>query len=237
MERNIMKLFIGNCPKSVCKAAKYHIRREKGNFVVGINYDTSDGEYWTPTTKEHHDLVEMVKAVKEQVGGQPGGAFYINEFREVIVPAGDKYYLAGEYKNSLEFIIQDEDGNDVLITGKAVDWKGNPLKIGDEWKGYLMGIPYILNPQGTDIRYEKELGPNHFRRILLSKVTSVQDAKTLAHRLSRIIDNNLGGRFYINDEREMFKPVNRDNGLVYIYLGRLADDDPWFPKTLFEKEE
>ena len=232
-----MKLFTGNCPESVCKSAKYHIRLEKGTYVIGINYDTSDGEYWTPTTEEHPLLAKMVNDAKTEAGQPLGGAFYINEFRQVIVPADGKYYLAGVYYEPLTFTIQDDNGNDILISGQAVDLKGNPLQPGDEWKGYLMGIPYVLSPQGPDIRFEIELNPHHFRRIPLSKVVDPKAARALAQRLSRIIGHNFGGRFYINDVREMFKPVTRNGCVVYIYLGRLNDDDPWFPMTLFEKNE
>lgn len=230
-----MKLFTGNCPESVCKTAKYHIRRENGIFVVGINYNTQDGEYWTPTTEDHPDLVKMVNDVKYEVNSSPGGAFYINEFRQVIVPADGKYYLAGKYAKSLQFKIKNEFNEDVFISGKAVDLQGNILSPGDEWYGYLMGIPYVLAAGGTDIRFEIKLGPNHFRKIPLSKATSVQAAKSLAQRLCRVTGNSQGGRIYINDEREMFKPEIRDGGIVYIYLGKLAAEDPWFSQDTFEK--
>jgi len=90
--------FKGNCPQSVRKDAKYHIRLKNGEYVVGINYTTEMGEYWTPTTTEHPQLVEMVNRVKSAVQERSGGAFYINEFRQVIVPTPQGYLLAGEYK-------------------------------------------------------------------------------------------------------------------------------------------
>ena len=230
-----MKLFTGNCPESVCKTAKYHIRRENGKFVVGINYNTGNGEYWTPTTELHPDLVEMVNNVKNEINSSPGGAFYINEFRQVIVPAEGKYFLAGKYEKSLQFSRQNDDGEVVVISGKAVDLQGNALNPGDEWYGYLMGIPYVLAAGGNDIRFEIKLNANHFRRIPLSKTTSVSAAKSLAQKLCRIVGHTQGGRFYINDEREMFKPEMRDGSLIYIYLGKLEESDPWFPHDLFEK--
>ena len=179
-----MKLFTGNCPESVCKTAKYHIRRENGKFVVGINYNTGNGEYWTPTTELHPDLVEMVNNVKNEINSSPGGAFYINEFRQVIVPAEGKYFLAGKYEKSLQFSILNDDGEYVVISGKAVDLQGNALNPGDEWYGYLMGIPYVLAAGGNDIRFEIKLNANHFRRIPLSKTTSVSAAKSLAQNFA-----------------------------------------------------
>ena len=226
--------FTGNCPESVRRDARYRIRLEKGSYVVGISYTTGDGEYWTPTTTEHPRLVEMVNEVKRAINDQPGGGFYINEFRQVIVPAGTegKYYLAGEYEAPLSFRIRDEAGRDVVISGKAEDWNGNPLRPGDEWAGCMMGIPYVLTSGGNDIRFEIQLSENHFRRIPLSRATDPVRARALARRLTEVIGNEKGGRFYINDMREMFKPV----GLTfvnYIYLGALRPEDPWFPKELF----
>lgn len=228
--------FAGNCPASVKKDAKYHIRKENGSFVVGISLTRESGEYWTPTTTEHPELVKMVNQVKKAVNMQEGGAFYINEFRQVIVPAGEGYYLAGEYHIPLTFTIH-ENGENVEISGKAVKENGTPLEEGEEWTNCLMGIPYVLCAGGKDIRFEIELGKNHFRRIPLSKVTDRNSASRLAARLCSVLKNSDGGRFYINDMREMFKPVTSSNGYVtYIYLGRLSEDDPWFPKELFMED-
>lgn len=228
--------FTGNCPESVRRDARYRIRLDKGAYVVGISYTTGDGEIWTPTTTEHPELVEMVNRVKRAINDQPGGGFYINEFRQVIVPAGreGKYYLAGEYEAPLSFKIKDDSGRDVVISGRAEDWNGRPLNPGDEWTGCMMGIPYVLTAKGGDIRFEIKLSENHFLRIPLSRVTDPVRARALARRLAQIIGNENGGRFYINDMREMFKPVGTTL-VSYIYLGELRSDDPWFPKDLFLK--
>lgn len=230
--------FTGNCPESVRRDARYRIRLEKGKYVVGISYNTKDGEYWTPTTTAHPELVEMVNKVKREINDHPGGSFYINEFRQVIVPAGreGKYYLAGVYKAPLTFTIQDENGRDVVISGRAEDWHGQRLKPGDEWTGCMMGIPYVLTAGGQDIRFEIKLSENHFRRIPLSRVADRAKTRELAERLCRIIGNESGGRFYINDMREMFKPINGVY-VTYIYLGALKSSDPWFPKDLFLKDD
>ncbi len=230
-----MILFTGNCPVSVKKDAKYHIRLEKKSYVVGISYSTENGEYWTPTTTDHPALVEMVNSAKKEFNAQPGGAFYINEFRQVIVPTLEGYFLVGEYRDVLSFKIKDDAGRDVEISGRALNWDLTPMKPGDEWSGCLMGIPYILTAGGNDIRFEIQLSENHYRKIPLSKATNPMAAKNLARRLCGVIGDEQGGRFYINDMKEMFKPVTRNGFVSYIYLGKLNKNDQWFPKELFEK--
>jgi len=106
------------------------------------------------------------------------------------------------------------------------------LEIGDIWEGYLMGIPYVLMSGGNDIRYDIKIAEDHFRRICLSRVTTIADAKKLANRLQSVMQDTQGGRFYINDMREMFKPKNTPHGIDYIYLGRLKRTDVWFPKEI-----
>ena len=39
-----------------------------------------------------------------------------------------------------------------------------------------------------------------------------------------------GGRFYINEWKEMFAPLNRGGHIEYLYIGHLDEDDPWFCK-------
>ena len=92
--------FIGNCPSNVNKDAKYTVRLERGEYVVGIYYLSNDGELWYPSSANHPDLVEMVNNIKNHFAGSPGGAFYINEYKQVLVPViGEEkdYYIAGEY--------------------------------------------------------------------------------------------------------------------------------------------
>jgi len=234
-----MIIYTGNCPQAVRRDARYSVKFEKGSWVVGIVYNSSNGEYWTPTTKEHPELVRMVNEVKEACSGVPGGSFYINEFRQVIVPAGGegKYYLAGKYRAELIFQIEDEPGKTVYISVRAEDMEGNPLKAGDEWTNCMMGIPYVLAAGGKDIRFEIQVRENCFRRIPLSRVTDRIAAARLAGRLCEVIGDSSGGRFYINDMREMFKPVTgADGNVAYIYLGHLRQSDPWFPERLFLEE-
>ena len=79
----------------------------------------------------------MVNAVKTELSGREGGAFYINEFSSVLVPdgAGQCSYWAGDYKETLEF----RDG-DLRVSPVATPG----LRAGDPWMGPRVGIKYVL---------------------------------------------------------------------------------------------
>ena len=64
MANQEMVRFNGNCPSNVNKDAKYTVKLEQGEYVVGIFYRSSDGELWYPTSGNHPELVEMVNKVK-----------------------------------------------------------------------------------------------------------------------------------------------------------------------------
>lgn len=216
-----------NLPKNVSRDAKYAVRRNKGQMEVGLLFRTDFGEEWTMSTDAHPELVEMVNAVKIEGTGSPAGGFYINEYRQVIVPAADgseKYYLGGEYYKELEFEL---DGQ--VVSSRAVSLKGEPLKPGETWEGVHPGIPYVLKAGGKDISFKHPIRPNVTREELLSKHTTASGALALATRI-RTIKGFDGGRFYVNERRHMFAPLTGEDGLNYVYLGDIKFEDAWFPK-------
>src|ERR1035441_5972293 len=85
------------------KDAKYGVRGTDGR--VALMYSTADGERWHMTTDAHPELADMVNDVKRTQGAGPRGPFYINEYKQVIVPVGDaaQYYFAGTYDLPLRF--------------------------------------------------------------------------------------------------------------------------------------
>ncbi|MCL6650016.1 MAG: hypothetical protein K6U89_16995 [Chloroflexi bacterium] len=80
--------FTGNCPRNVAKDAKYAIRSGPGGPVVALVYRAKAGERWLATTEDHPELVRIVNAVKRAHGDSQHGPFYINEYRQVLVPVG-----------------------------------------------------------------------------------------------------------------------------------------------------
>ena len=49
---------------------------------------TPNGEEWLAATAEHPELIDLVNTIKLEATDTPGGPFYINEFRQVLVPTG-----------------------------------------------------------------------------------------------------------------------------------------------------
>ena len=224
--KNMPVEFKGNCPKNVNKDAKYTVRSHNGQYVVGITYQSDNGERWFPFTQEHAELAQMVNVVKIETTGNPGGAFYINEYKQVIVPASDgsgKYYLAGEYSIPLEFIFE---GN--IISGNALDYNGQSLSPGDVWAGPHAGIPYVLSAAKKDVTYEEEVRPNVTRKHELSQHIGKDQAFTVVRPL--LANKPSGGRIYVNEYCQVFAPCEGTNGFNYIFMGSISLAH-WFPKT------
>jgi hypothetical protein len=218
-------MFPGNCPHNVSKDAKYSVRGI--DECVGLTYRAGDDERWHMTTKAHPELVEMVNDVKRTHGSGPNGPFYINEYKQVIVPVGDaaQYYLAGTYEQLLQFKFEGK-----TISGEPLDLDGNPLLPGDTWTGPHAGIPYVLAAAGNDVYYRTFPRPNVEKRVKLSAERGRSTAEQIARLLSAFKGSG-GGRFYVNEFCSVFSPINGTDGLQYIYIGQI-DLDSWFPDPL-----
>jgi hypothetical protein len=210
-------VYPGNIPSNVGKDAKYSVVHGTSGMEVRLIYRIDRTERALLTTAKHPELVEMVNAVKVSTTQSPGGAFYINEFGHVLVPAAsDGCVYAGSYSRYLEF----DHGGEVLSPRPPAG-----LVPGKEWPGPHVGILYKITADGRDIRYEVRTSVSE-KRYLLSAVAGPGAAAALAQRLSKYKGSG-GGRIYINEAREFFAPVGE--GPRYIYLGSLAND-AWFPK-------
>jgi len=219
-------IYNGNCPENVARDAKYSVRLSSGTPVIGLRYEADEEEVWLLSTNKHPLLVEMVNAVKIEYGNAPNGTFYINEYKQVIVPVpnNQNYYLAGTYREPLYFEFEGK-----IISGNPLDFDGNPLSIGDKWIGPHPGIPYILCAGGKDIRYEVRPRPNVIRRIILSSFIGNDQAAEVAEKIVRI-KGSQGGRFYVNEFRAIFTPVQEGIQTSYFYVGNISLNR-WFPKT------
>ena len=217
-------VFQGNCPGNVAKDAKYSVKSGENGPVVKIIYQTIEGEKWHASTEDHPELVNMVNDVKTSLGQQPNGSFYINEYKQVIVPVvgNENYYLAGTYNMSLSFEFEGK-----IISGEPVDLDGNSINPGDDWYGPHVGIPYVLCAGGNDIKYTTRPRPNVEKTIKLSGVIDKESAKTVAERIFSFRGYQ-GGRFYVNELCSIFTPIQVDAELKYIYIGKL-DLNNWFP--------
>lgn len=211
-------IYPGLCPSNVSKDAKYSVVSGENGYEVRLIYRLSSREMLLLTTDAHDELVEMVNAVKKDLFGQPGGAFYINEFHDVLVPAPDKRcHFAGVYEDRLVF---DFEGSTIGPDAPA------GLEPGDEWPGPHVGIRYTLTAGGRDIRYEKTM-PDRILREHLSDYVDPDEATSLASRLAAVRGAE-GGRIYINEASEFFAPPSGGRS-EFLYLGPLGENDPWFP--------
>jgi hypothetical protein len=214
------KPYSGHIPSNVSRDASYSVvRGEEGEMVVRLVFRLRLREVALLTTGSHRRLVDMVNAVKEQVEGVLGGGFYINEYGHVLVPAGGSCYFADEYHDLLEFDFE----------GTTISPEPPPdLTPGDHWEGPHVGVAYRLTVD-DDLAYELRSG-QRVRTLVLSEQVppdAVARAQALVERLRRLKGGP--GRLYINEARALFAPVEDADGWAYLYLGRLEDEDPWFP--------
>jgi hypothetical protein len=219
--------YTGLSPLRVSKDAKYSVT---AGGAIRLEYRESARVRYLLTTELHPRLAEMVNDVKRTVNGADGGAFYINEFRYVLVPDGEggPCFWAGQFDETLVF--QDQS-NDILVSPEAAPG----LLPGDEWLGPHVGIPYVLVAGGTDVRWEKVDGRRR-EIVLLSDFHGASAARQLGMRLARHKGTS-GGRIFINERAEFFSRIDEGQDSRYIYLGAL-DEDPWFlPPEGFESED
>jgi len=210
----------GLCPSNVNKDAKYSVvHSATGPMEIRLVYRVSDRERELLTTDHHDKLVEMVNKVKLELTGFSGGAFYINEYRDVLVPdtVNGGCVYAGNYTLDLEF-----DYNGTPITPRPPEG----LRPGGSWPGPHVGIRYTLMAGGRDIRYDTRSGRT-LREHRLSDDVGQRLAGELARRIAAT-KGIAGGGFYINEACEMFAPLGgEEGGVEYIYVGSLADS-AWF---------
>jgi hypothetical protein len=218
-------IFPGNCPHNVSKDAKYTVRGTDGR--IALEYCVDDVTRWHLSTKAHPELAAMVNAVKRTFGSGPNGPFYVNEYKQVIVPVGPAatYYYAGNYDQPIRF---ERDGK--TISGEPIDPEGKPMQPGQTWHGPHAGIPYVLTAAGDDVYYRTFPQPDVERRVKLSRERGKGIAQQIARLLSAFKGAG-GGRFYVNEFRVVFSPINSDDGLAYIYIGQI-DLDSWFTDPL-----
>lgn len=212
-----MIIYPGHIPSNVNRDAKYSVVwSPEGRMEVRLIYRISAGERMLLTTDRHDPLVEMVNEVKVAANGVPGGVFYINEYRDVLVPTAGGCFYAGNYPSDLEF-----DFEGTVIGPRAAE----DLAPGDLWPGPHVGIRYVLTADGSDVKFTKVTGYRELTEFL-SDHTNPGAAHDLARRLFSIKGAG-GGRIYINEAKEFFSPVDSRDGVEYVYLGWL-EEDAWF---------
>jgi hypothetical protein len=236
-------LYRGAWPQNVSKLAKYSVRMVNGDWKVTVLYQAGEGLRYLAVDGAGTDLVRKINNLKSEFTSQPGGTFYVNEYRHILVPvsggngsgSGSVYYSAGRLYADLNFEFEGRP-----LTTKPVGSDGEALDPGDRWVGPRPGIPYVLAAGGCDIYYERpalteddppSVRPMMTQRIQLSRVLENREAVSRTTRPLEQIRGHQGGRFYVNEHGAMFTPVGAGdgNGLDYIYCGQI-DRAAWFPE-------
>jgi hypothetical protein len=211
-----MKEWVGAPPAQVRKDGKYRVVSGSDGYEVQVIYRINNRERALLATSEHAQLVDLVNEAKVELTGQRGGAFYINEFRDVLVPRdpGTSFWI-GTFDGLLTF---DLDATTV-VTPKAPPG----LRPGDLWPGPRVGIQYTLTARGSDLRYEVQSGRIR-REVRLSDHVGADSAAETAALAAAYKQG--GGAVYINECSEMFVPTV-DAEPEYIYVGNIGEL-PWF---------
>lgn len=236
-------MYRGVWPQNVSRLAKYGLRFVDGVWKVTVLYDAGDGLRFLAVEGGSANIIEQINAVKVALGNPPGGAFYVNEYRHIVVPVkgdsdsgtGSHYYGAGRLHTDLVF---DFEGK--TLTTRPVRQDGSPLHPGEKWVGPRPGVPYVLSAGGGDVYYETpaltdaeppEIRPRMIRKVQLSKVLNDAGATARAATTVAGVRGHQGGRFYVNEHGAAFTPVGAGdgNGLDYIYCGQI-DRRYWFPE-------
>lgn len=240
---NTLTLYRGVWPQNVSKLAKYAVRFVEGDWKVTVLYDAGDGLRYLAVEGGAPDIATRVNSVKTALSDQPGGAFYVNEYRHILVPVtadassrvGSHYYMAGRLDTDFRFEFEGQP-----LTAKPVNPDGTPLSRKDRWVGPRPGIPYVLAAGGCDIYYETPaltdgdpptIRPSMTRRVQLSKVIVDKSLIETATWPISSVRGHRGGRFYVNEHRATFTPVDSGdgNGIDYIYCGTV-NPSAWFPE-------
>ena len=238
-----LTLYRGLWPQNVSRLAKYAVRFIEGEWKVTVLYDAGDGLRYLAVEGGALEIAARVNAIKTALRDQPGGAFYVNEYRHILVPvaavepagSGSHYYMAGRLDVDFRFEFEGQP-----LTAKPVGVDGTPLKARDRWIGPRPGIPYVLAAGGGDIYYETpalteadppEIRPSMTRKVQLSKVIGNKSLLPSALAPISAIRGHKGGRFYVNEHGAMFTPVDAGdgNGIDYLYCGQI-NPLAWFPE-------
>ena len=98
-----LTLYRGVWPQNVSKLAKYAVRFTDGTWKVAVLYEAGEGLRYLAVEGGATDVATRVNAVKTAQRDQPGGAFYVNEYRHIIVPVtGDAASGTGSSLTTLQ---------------------------------------------------------------------------------------------------------------------------------------
>lgn len=199
-------------------------RIEGRESVFHVRWDDTVDILWRDSRDEAHcpavmsgelkKLANCTNAVKRMHTGQPGGAFLINEFGQVISPVAAPpwhYFYVGDctgvpafrYPDGGRFTLNDDDG----------------LEIGDQWDPPYVGIAHNLSARNR-IYFQKRHGRE-------TEIIYLPQNDPQLIRALREVRPNGAVRFIVNPHGIVLTKVPPDWRPVYV--GRI-DYDRWFPR-------
>lgn len=235
-------LYPGVWPIYVRNLAKYFVHCEDGKWKIAVRYEIGDEIRHMAVEGAREEIDTLINAVRSAFGKRSCGAFYVNEYRHIIMPVSHKpssvipYYFIGKLESDLH----------IKFGGRSLETKpfgndGKTLSSGEAWHGPHPGIPYSLTEDAKDIYYEcPALSSGDPPRILPAarkylslalgnKDVAMQVASSIANYCSR------KRRFYVNEHGTLFTPkgYGDGNGYDYVYCGKI-DPSAWFPEPHVE---
>lgn len=194
-------------------------------FTIRHNPDRG-GEWWVyyeppgedrvPADAAHRELIDVVNALKEAEGNQPGGSFSINEHRQVIA----RMTSPAAYPGQAIHVIGLREGTREVITYEEVitfqDGALTPLAMpaeGAAWPGPLCGMSYTFvapgNPQPPSNNFDEVFVDVNGQRVQLSVAAGHSPYPPPAGPLREFLAalrNQLpaGGRFRVNEHGRAF---------------------------------
>lgn len=135
----------------------FHIRwdSQRGRFwpLAERSSDAWTETYWFEDHAVIEELTASVNEIKQRLNGQSGGSFTINEWGQVLVPAGGderRIFYAGQLEGT--WYLREPDGRLVCLADSA------GLRGGDPWDLPYVGQPYHLSARGRVYFVRETLG-------------------------------------------------------------------------------
>ncbi|MBT2989953.1 MAG: hypothetical protein KME65_13445 [Candidatus Thiodiazotropha sp. (ex Ctena orbiculata)] len=228
-KRIVMRGWKGRYARIPGDASVLHLKWVDGRYRTSI-YWSRDDEIATcvaTDSAEEMALAEAVSEAKRTMGGNGGGSFQINEFRQVIVPSsqgGMKRLLVGEISGEMGFDYPWEEG--YMFDLSDVDGYDS----GDIWERPYIGMRFNLS-KGSKIYFWQEgreggqsLYPERQDEELIRKLRAIRSWGAM-----RFIVNPWGIVLTKRPQQDAWK--GDDSAWVPVYVGRIN------PGNWFKKEE
>lgn len=140
------RLWTGRYGRIPGNGSVYHIRKnEQGDWWVEIEWNRQEMVCY-PQALDRGDVQLLVESVNEAKrtgwGGQEGGSFLINEFRQVLVPSSDGSGIVMTVGETSGVLLFDDPSAD---SGETLDLSDDSgLTAGDCWDKPYIGSQYNL---------------------------------------------------------------------------------------------